>query len=52
MPARGDNPRPGAAGDQRTFAPATRRNRAPILDLLARVLPRDGLVLEIASGSG
>ncbi|MBA3540474.1 MAG: DUF938 domain-containing protein [Deltaproteobacteria bacterium] len=33
-------------------APATARNRGPICEVLARVLPRDGLVLEIASGSG
>jgi SAM-dependent methyltransferase len=30
----------------------TRRNRAPILAVLRRVLPRRGLVLEVASGSG
>ncbi len=52
MPTRKPQPRPGGAGDPRIFAPATQRNRAPILDLLARALPRDGLVLEIASGSG
>ncbi len=33
-------------------APATLRNREPILDVLARVLPRSGTVLEIASGTG
>ncbi len=33
-------------------APATSRNREPILEVLKRVLPRDGLLLEIASGSG
>ena len=33
-------------------APATLRNRDPILDVLKRFLPEDGLVLEIASGSG
>lgn len=38
--------------DPRRFAPATERNRGPILDLLARVLPPAGLVLEIASGTG
>ena len=32
--------------------PATLRNRDAILDVLRRVLPRSGLVLEIASGSG
>ncbi len=33
-------------------APATQRNREPILAVLQRVLPRSGLVLEVASGSG
>ncbi len=33
-------------------APATLRNREPILAVLRRVLPEDGLVLEVASGSG
>jgi hypothetical protein len=33
-------------------APATLRNRAPILEVLRRVLPRTGLLLELASGSG
>ena len=33
-------------------APATLRNREPILDVLARVLPKSGTVLEVASGSG
>ncbi|MBC8445360.1 MAG: DUF938 domain-containing protein [Rhodospirillaceae bacterium] len=33
-------------------APATLRNRDPILDVLKRVLPDNGLVLEVASGSG
>src|SRR3954470_1448557 len=32
--------------------PAAERNKGPILDVLARVLPRRGLVLEIASGTG
>jgi SAM-dependent methyltransferase len=36
----------------RRFAPATVRNRSPILDVLKRHLPKQGLVLEIASGSG
>ena len=38
--------------DPRLYAPATARNRDPILDVLRRVLPRSGLVLEIASGTG
>lgn len=33
-------------------APATLRNRQPILDVLTRMLPEKGLVLEIASGTG
>lgn len=38
--------------DQRRFAPAAQRNRAPILEVLKGALPRDGLVLEIAGGTG
>jgi SAM-dependent methyltransferase len=38
--------------DPRRHAPATARNREPILAVLARVLPRAGWVLEIASGTG
>ena len=34
------------------IAPSVQRNRADILTVLARVLPREGLVLEVASGSG
>jgi SAM-dependent methyltransferase len=33
-------------------APATQRNREPIREVLARVLPAAGTVVEIASGSG
>lgn len=33
-------------------AAATERNRQPILDVLRRILPSTGLVLEIASGTG
>ena len=36
----------------RVHAPATLRNREPILAVLQRVLPAAGLVLEIASGTG
>jgi hypothetical protein len=38
--------------DARRHAPATQRNRDPILHVLRRVLPSAGLVLEIASGTG
>jgi SAM-dependent methyltransferase len=33
-------------------SPSAERNKGPILDVLGRVLPRHGLVLEIASGTG
>ena len=36
----------------RRQAPAVARNREPILEILRDVLPGEGLVLEIASGSG
>lgn len=36
----------------RQFAPATERNRDPILEILKRVLPPTGTVLEVASGTG
>lgn len=38
--------------DVRLYAPATQRNRVPILEVLARILPGAGTVLEVASGSG
>ena len=38
--------------DPRQYRPHVVRNRDPILDVLRRVLPAKGLVLEIASGSG
>lgn len=38
--------------DARRLAPATDRNRNPILAVLQRVLPASGTVLEIASGTG
>lgn len=43
---------PGGAPDCRRFAEATERNRGPIADVLGRVLPASGLVLEIGSGTG
>lgn len=38
--------------DDRLYAPATLRNRGPILDALRPRLPPRGLVLEVASGTG
>ncbi len=38
--------------DARLHFPATARNRDPILEVLRRLLPSDGLALEVASGSG
>ena len=38
--------------DPRRHAPATRRNREAILAVLQQTLPAEGLVLEIASGTG
>ena len=34
------------------YAPAAARNRQPILEVLRKVLPPSGLVLEVASGTG
>ena len=41
-----------APDDARKHAPATERNRAPILEVLRRALPGEGVVLEVASGTG
>ena len=38
--------------DARQYAPATGRNREPILEVLQKVLPPNCTVLEIASGTG
>ena len=38
--------------DPRRHAPATARNRDPILEVLRGALPPSGLVLEVASGTG
>src|SRR5436853_2915188 len=38
--------------DRRETAPSPERNKQPILDILTRVLPSSGLVLEIGSGTG
>src|SRR5579884_1325380 len=39
-------------GDERRSAPAALRNRMPIAEVLGEWLPKAGLVLEIASGTG
>ncbi|WNN90676.1 DUF938 domain-containing protein [Gloeocapsopsis dulcis] len=38
--------------DARQYAPATERNREPILEILLEVLPPTGTVLEVSSGTG
>ena len=40
------------SSDNRQHAPATARNRGPILDVLRLILPLSGPVLEVASGTG
>src|ERR1700680_4852311 len=40
------------ANDARLVAPATARNREPILAILRRYMPTQGLMLEVASGTG
>ena len=44
------DPQPVPSGG--LHATSTDRNRGPILDVLRRVLPQTGLILEIASGTG
>ncbi len=41
-----------AAAGERRSAPAAQRNREPIAEVLAEWLPKRGVVLEIASGTG
>ncbi|NCJ05514.1 DUF938 domain-containing protein [Synechococcales cyanobacterium C] len=41
-----------SSSDLRCHAPATLRNRDPILGVLKSVLPPDGVIVEIASGTG
>jgi hypothetical protein len=38
--------------DRKQYAPATERNRQPILEVLQKVIPQKGNILEIASGTG
>jgi len=38
--------------DGKWFLPPSERNKGPILEVLSRVLPKRGVVLEIASGTG
>ncbi|MEN9519943.1 MAG: hypothetical protein RLZZ381_2531 [Cyanobacteriota bacterium] len=38
--------------DARQYAPATQRNRSPILKILSEILPTKANILEIASGTG
>jgi hypothetical protein len=40
------------AAPARLVSPAADRNKGPILEVLKRVLPKSGMVLEIAAGSG
>ncbi len=38
--------------DGRLISPSAERNKGPIAEVLERVLPADGVVLEVASGTG
>jgi tRNA G46 methylase TrmB len=40
------------AADARQFSPSAARNCVPIREVLTRVLPKKGTVLEIGSGTG
>ena len=52
MEAAGPELSRASGGQGRQFAPAAVRNEAPIVDVLAEVLPATGRALEIGSGSG
>jgi SAM-dependent methyltransferase len=58
MPEENDNRLPaaleqrGIGADRRMFSPSAARNSEPILAVLEHVLPTDGVVLEIGSGTG
>jgi SAM-dependent methyltransferase len=43
---------PEKQDDGMWFIPSAERNKGPILDILGRVLPGQGVVLEVASGTG
>ena len=43
---------PPMSEDPRRYAPATARNRDPLLQVLKSLLPQTGTILEIASGTG
>ena len=42
----------GVSADKRMFSPSAARNSAPILEVLKRLLPVTGVVLEIGCGTG
>lgn len=48
----GERSSPMNPTDDRQYAPATQRNREPILAILRQVLPATGTVLEVSSGTG
>ena len=47
-----DHRLPVAVADARQFSPSAARNCVPIREVLTRLLPKKGIVLEIGSGSG
>ena len=52
MPDTDHRLRPVAVQDARQFSPSAARNCVPIREVLTRVLPKKGIVLEIGSGTG
>jgi SAM-dependent methyltransferase len=51
-PTHMDGPRAGTAAGRRFVSAASERNKEPILQVLERVLPAAGLVLEVGAGTG